>query len=75
MLTFEKEIAKYYKQFLDHVKDFGFGMIVLPSLVKQFKGAYFIERFTSNEASRDGQSSKKDTAKNLIQTTLRARRR
>lgn len=58
-LTFEKEIAKYYKQFFDHVKDFGFGMIVLPSLVKQLKGAYFIETFTPNEASSDGQSSKK----------------
>ena len=41
-LFFQKQIRDNYKMFLDHINEFGLGMIVFPSMVKQLDGDYFI---------------------------------
>jgi hypothetical protein len=40
-LSFDKQINDHYSDFLQHIKDFGYGMIAFPSVVKQLKGNYF----------------------------------
>ena len=42
-LTFENAIDEKYSKFFQHVKEFGYGMLVFPSVVKQLKGNYFIQ--------------------------------
>jgi len=40
-LSFDKQIRKNYPEFMKHIKEFGYGMIAFPSVVKQLKGTYF----------------------------------
>lgn len=41
-LNFGKVIRENYFDFYNHVKDFGYGMLLLPIIVKQLLGEYFI---------------------------------
>lgn len=42
-LSFDKQINNKYAEFSKHIRDFGLGMVVFPSVVKQLKGSYFLE--------------------------------
>jgi hypothetical protein len=41
--VFDKQIDDKYGEFVNHIRDFGFAMVVMPSVVKQLKGSYFLE--------------------------------
>lgn len=43
-ISFERAIGKMYPKFYQHVKQFGYGMIVFPKLVRELKGNYFLVR-------------------------------
>ena len=53
-LSFEKEIKENYQKFLDYIKEFGYGMIIFPSVVNQLHGDYFI--FTDSNSVMNGQT-------------------
>jgi len=44
-LSFERLLLDNYSQFFTLIKDFGFGIIIFPSVVKKLKGSYFIKKF------------------------------
>ena len=43
-LTFDKLINKRYDGLYKHIKEFGYGMLIFPSVVKQLGGHYFIQK-------------------------------
>ena len=43
-LTFDKLITKRYDGLYKHIKEFGYGMLIFPSVVKQLGGHYFIQK-------------------------------
>jgi hypothetical protein len=52
-LSFDNVINKNYDVFYNHIKEFGYGMIVFPSIVKQLKGNYFINTEFIEENKND----------------------
>ena len=41
-LNFDKLITNRYDSLYKHIKEFGYGMLIFPSVVKQLNGHYFI---------------------------------
>mmetsp|Transcript_35580 Transcript_35580/g.54389 ORF Transcript_35580/g.54389 Transcript_35580/m.54389 type:complete len:110 (+) Transcript_35580:2262-2591(+) len=53
-LSFEKEILSNYNKYFDLIKNFGYGILILPSIIKQLEGSYFIKTSLNKEATTVG---------------------
>lgn len=51
-LLFEPKIRKNHKMFHKHINEFGIGMILFPSMVKQLGGDYFIQNHQNENSSK-----------------------
>ena len=51
-LLFEPKIRKNQKMFHKHINEFGIGMILFPSMVKQLNGDLFIQNHTNENTSK-----------------------